>query len=184
MIVYHYDKTTGEYLGRSTAFESPLEPGKYLIPAHSTPTAPSFAEGKKTIWRDGWILEDIPAPKPAPTPSISDTKTAKLHRINAAKNTRLDGGFLHNGVLFDSDIKARAAYLELAYKFGQDPMYVKEGWKASTGVWVTMDAALFAALQPDYEAHIDGCFVWQHAREVEVAAAQSVAEVEAVSEVM
>ena len=119
-----------------------------------------------------------------PTPSLSDTKTAKLHRINDAKNTYLDGGFLHNGVLFDSDIKARAAYLELAYKFGQDPMYVKDGWKASTGVWVTMDAALFAALQPDYEAHIDWCFVWQKAKEMEVAAAQTVAEVEAVSEVM
>ena len=56
--------------------------------------------------------------EPLPQTSLSDTKTAKLHRINAAKNTYLDGGFLHNGVLFDSDIKARAAYLELAYKFG------------------------------------------------------------------
>ena len=115
---------------------------------------------------------------------LTDAKVKKLNNINESKNTALDGGFLHKGVLFDSDIKARAAYLELAYKFGQDSTYVKEGWKASTGVWVTMDAALFAALQPDYEAHIDGCFVWQHAREAEVAAAQTVAEVEAVSEVM
>lgn len=124
------------------------------------------------------------APYAAPVVSLEDVKAAKLTRINDAKNTYLDGGFKHNGVLFDSDIKARAAYLELAYKFGQDPTYVKDGWKASTGVWVTMDAALFAALQPDYEAHIDGCLVWQKAREMEVAAAQSVEEVEAVSEVM
>lgn len=51
-------------------------------------------------------------------------------------------------------------------------------------MWVTMDAALFTALQPAYESHISACFAWQAAREMEVAAAQTVAEVEAVSEVM
>ena len=118
-----------------------------------------------------------------PSPSLSDTKTAKLHRINAAKNTHLDGGFLHNGVLFDSDSKARLAYLEFAHKLSTQATY-STPWKASTGQWVTMDATLFAALQPAYEAHISACFAWQAEREMEVAAAQTVAEVEAVSEVM
>ena len=118
-----------------------------------------------------------------PTASLSDAKTAKLHRINDAKNTYLDGGFLHDGVLFDSDSKARLAYLEFAHKLTTTPLY-STPWKASTGQWVTMDATLFAALQPAYEAHISACFAWQAAREMEVAAAQSVAEVEAVSEAM
>lgn len=115
---------------------------------------------------------------------LTDAKVKKLNNINESKNTALDGGFLHNDVLFDSDIKARAAYLELTYKFGQDPTYVKEGWKASTGVWVTMDAALFAALQLDYEDHIDGCFVWQKSKEMEVAVATTIEELEAITTTM
>lgn len=114
---------------------------------------------------------------------LISAKAKKLHRINNAKNTYLDGGFLHNGVLFDSDIKARLAYLEFAHKLATSPLY-STPWKASTGQWVTMDAALFTALQQAYEAHISACFAWQAAREMEVAAAQTVAEVEAVSEVM
>lgn len=121
--------------------------------------------------------------EPPHSPSLSDTKTDKLHRINDAKNTYLDGGFLHNGVLFDSDSKARLAYLEFAHKLSTQATY-SAPWKASTGVWVTMDATLFTALQPAYEAHISACFAWQAAREMEVAAAQTAAEVEAVSEVM
>lgn len=100
---------------------------------------------------------------------------SKLKTINEGKNRALDGGFaftIGEGeeariVLFDSDAKARLAYLELALKLGQDPAY-STPWKASRGQWVTMDAALFAALQPAYEAHIQGCFAWQAAREQKV----------------
>lgn len=117
-----------------------------------------------------------------PVVSLEDAKAAKLTRINDAKNVALEGGFVHGVVLFDSDSKARLAYLEFAFKLGQSPEY-STTWKASTGQWVTMDAALFTALQPAYESHISACFAWQAAREMEVAAAQTVAEVEAVSEV-
>lgn len=111
---------------------------------------------------------------------------SKLQRINDGKNAALDGGFTHDGILFDSDSKARLAYLELSLKLGQDSAY-STPWKASTGAWVTMDAALFAALQPAYEAHIAVCFAWQAAREAEVAAAVAAGDVEAlraVDEVM
>lgn len=116
-------------------------------------------------------------------PDLGQIKAAKLARINTGKNTALDGGFLHDGMLFDSDTKARLAYLELGFKMSTVPTYTTP-WKASTGVWVTMDAALFAALQPAYEAHIQACFQWQAMREMEVAAAETVGAVEAVSEVM
>jgi hypothetical protein len=49
-----------------------------------------------------------------------------------------------------------------------------------------MDAALFANLQPAYEAHIQACFAWQAAREQELAqayAAEDRAAMEAVSTV-
>ena len=34
--VFHFDPQTGEYLSTSIAAESPLEPGKYLLPVNST----------------------------------------------------------------------------------------------------------------------------------------------------
>jgi len=108
-------------------------------------------------------------PQPAPTP-LADLAAAKLVRINEAKNAALDGGFWHAGIMWDSDSKARLAYLELATQIQMDPTF-STPWKASTGSWVTMDATLFAALIPTYRAHVQGCFAWQAAREDEVAAA-------------
>lgn len=122
------------------------------------------------------------APPAQPKPSLADAKNTKLTAIQDGKNKARDGGFVHDGVRYDSDAEARLAYLELATKLAQDPAY-STPWKASAGVWVTMTAALFAALQPAYEAHISACFAWQAAREAEVAAAQTVEAVRAVSEV-
>ena len=107
----------------------------------------------------------------------------KLAAIQAGKVAARDRGVEVNGVLFDSDLAARMAYNELAIHFQQNPDF-STGWKASAGQWVTMDAALFAQVMAAGEAHIQACFAWQAAREMEVAAAQTVAEVEAVSEAM
>ncbi len=108
-------------------------------------------------------------------PTMDALAKAKLAAIQEGKNTARDAGFVHDGVLFDSDSGARLAYLEFATKLGMDSLY-STPWKASSGVWVTMDATLFAALQPAYEAHISTCFAWQAAREQEVAAALILAE--------
>ena len=110
------------------------------------------------------------APYQAPAVPIHDLVAAKLESINSGKNSALDAGFWHDGVLFDSDYKARLAYLEAATQFQLDPGFSTQ-WKASTGHWVTMDAALFSALIPVYRAHVQACFAWQGAREQEVAAA-------------
>ena len=56
--VYNYDPNTGEYLGPETAHESPLEPGVYLMPAHSTEAEPPEAgEHQAAVYSDGaWTL--------------------------------------------------------------------------------------------------------------------------------
>lgn len=56
--VYNYNPDTGEYLGPETAYESPLEPGVYLIPAHATTIAPPEADdGRVAVFADGaWTL--------------------------------------------------------------------------------------------------------------------------------
>lgn len=56
--VYNYNPDTGEYLGPETAHESPMEPGVYLLPAHSTETTPPEAgEHQAAVYRNGaWTL--------------------------------------------------------------------------------------------------------------------------------
>lgn len=58
--VYNYNPETGEYLGLETAYESPLEPGVYLLPAHSTEAEPPEAgAGRVAVFADGaWTLVD------------------------------------------------------------------------------------------------------------------------------
>lgn len=70
MQIYNYDADTGEYLGASTADESPLEPGVFLIPANSTTIVPPDAQDGKTInFENGaWVLKDIPEPEVEPEP--------------------------------------------------------------------------------------------------------------------
>lgn len=190
MEIYHYGRN-GDYLGQGQADPSPLEPGVWLIPAGATGIAPPLPHPGKVRRFNGAAWELVDPPQEGPTdpeyiPSLEEVLTAKMDAINEGKNRALDSGFMFavgegeeaREVLFDSDAKARLAYLELAVKLGQNPAYATP-WKASRGQWVTMDAALFAALQPAYEAHIQGCFAWQAAREQEVAAAVAAGDIEA-----
>lgn len=40
MQIWHYDRVTGELLGAGIADPNPVESGEWLLPAHSTATAP------------------------------------------------------------------------------------------------------------------------------------------------
>jgi hypothetical protein len=57
----------GYFTNVTTADESPLEPGVYLIPGGcieaDTPTVP---EGQRAKWDGAWVFEDIPQPEPEP----------------------------------------------------------------------------------------------------------------------
>ncbi|MEG0923293.1 MAG: hypothetical protein RSG22_18030 [Comamonas sp.] len=58
--IHHYSEETGEYLGTSDGFESPLESGVFLIPAYATDIdLPEFVPGKALVFKDGaWTLVD------------------------------------------------------------------------------------------------------------------------------
>ncbi|MEG2045793.1 MAG: hypothetical protein RR100_02990 [Comamonas sp.] len=58
--IHHYSEETGEYLGTNDGFESPLEPGVFLIPAYATDIdLPEFVPGKAMVFKDGaWTLVD------------------------------------------------------------------------------------------------------------------------------
>lgn len=71
MDIYNYDANTGEYLSSSTAEESPLEPGVFLIPAYATellPPVPGIGQAVKFI-SGAWAVVDIPQPVP-PVPHV------------------------------------------------------------------------------------------------------------------
>ena len=70
MIVYQYN-SAGLYQCKSTADESPLEPGRFLIPAGCTSTPPpnNVPEGKHPRWNGTqWDLVNAPTMVPEPTP--------------------------------------------------------------------------------------------------------------------
>lgn len=57
----------GYFIGLTTADESPLEQGVYLIPANAVDTdTPTVPEGKRAKWNNGWVIEDVPQPEPEP----------------------------------------------------------------------------------------------------------------------
>lgn len=111
---------------------------------------------------DGW--SEVEPPRPA-----GEIRAGLLAEIGARKNAMRDGGFLVDDVLWDSDAGARLAYAELAQRLAADPLFTTR-WKASEGQWVTMTAALFAAVYTAGAAHIAAAFAWQEAEEARLAA--------------
>lgn len=194
MNVYSYIPATGEFLVVGMAQTDPLNQGSYLIPAHSTVSPPPDADSGRVVCWDGaqWVQvedhkgkrgylngkphtiteygplpegwSDTPPPRPA-----AEVRANLLAEIGARKNTMRDGGFLVDGVLWDSDAGARLAYAELAQRLAADPSFTTR-WKASEGQWVTMTAALFAAVYTAEADHIASAFAWQEAEEARLAA--------------
>ena len=59
----------GYFVGLTTADESPLEPGVFLIPGGAVDVEPPVVpDGHRARWSNGWALEAIPQPEPEPAP--------------------------------------------------------------------------------------------------------------------
>ena len=71
MKIFHYHPETGALLGEGTADPSPLEPGKWLVPAYATSEEPPIAEDDEQVtWvADAWQVQSIPEPEPQPEPA-------------------------------------------------------------------------------------------------------------------
>jgi hypothetical protein len=72
MRIFHYDET-GLYVGEGIAKPSPLEPGRYLVPARATDLQPpAVGEGERARF-DGsaWQIEQIPEPEPESVPDLT-----------------------------------------------------------------------------------------------------------------
>jgi len=52
--------SNGYFTGLTTADESPLEPGIFLIPANAIDApVPTVPDGKRAKWNGTWVFEDI-----------------------------------------------------------------------------------------------------------------------------
>jgi hypothetical protein len=58
--VYLFDELTGEYRGTYEAHESPLEPGNYIAPVHSTEVAPPVLTTNQVAVFSGGIWTAVP----------------------------------------------------------------------------------------------------------------------------
>jgi len=83
--VYSYSRVTGELIGEDRADVDPLQPDKWILPAHSTPKAPpeDIPPGQRAIFdseADQWNLEPIPAAA-APEPVFELTGTETIEEL-------------------------------------------------------------------------------------------------------
>lgn len=88
MIVYSYDPLTMEFAGAADAFESPLEPGVFPLPANSTTLEPpAFDSATQVCVFDGaaWSVHartETPVP---PNPTPDEVKSAQMADLLAAR---------------------------------------------------------------------------------------------------
>lgn len=81
MKIHHYHPETLEYLGEGAAEADPLEPGRWLIPAHATTDAPPPEQAGKTrhFVAAAWEYRDIPPPPPEPpAPTAAQIRAGEI----------------------------------------------------------------------------------------------------------
>jgi hypothetical protein len=77
--IYNYNWATGAYISAEWADVSPLEPDKWIIPAHATPKAPPQAEPGYSVRfdreADEWVPEKLPPPATAAPDLVNEDLT-------------------------------------------------------------------------------------------------------------
>lgn len=160
-IVYQCDPA-GFFVLEAAAWESPLEPGVYLLPAGCVETAPpDLAEGERARWT-GAAWEVVP-PEPPPLPDAELPRTAAELVTWAGYQRRVAeaAGVSMEGVTYASDVESQAritatlAYLERSAA-------PTARWK-SWGGWFDLTPAQLVALGLLVGAHTQHCFAAEEA---------------------
>ena len=60
--IYHYDETTGSYIGRGIAPGNPGDPDSPLIPAHSTTIPPPEGRVRFDEEKSEWVARETATP--------------------------------------------------------------------------------------------------------------------------
>jgi hypothetical protein len=96
LVAYNYDPETFAYTNTtSMADPDPMEPGRYLIPAHSTLDVPPFlpdAKRQTAVWRDDkWVIE-MKSSSPIVEKNLSEAPDNQLYKSVSIKDALKAGG--------------------------------------------------------------------------------------------
>jgi hypothetical protein len=181
MIIYHYHPETGAYLGEGQADPSPLEEGKYLVPANATTLAPPEcgAEQYPAFIVDHWSVIDVTAPViPQEMPhTLEVAAEIKLAALAARRYEVETGGITIGGAEIKTDRESQAQ-LNSAFTCLQAGLIADTPWKAVNG-WVTVTLAEIQPIAQAVAAHVRDCFATEKAHADVIAALSTVSEVEA-----
>ncbi|MCG9081559.1 DUF4376 domain-containing protein [Laribacter hongkongensis] len=172
MDLYHFD-TSGRHVGTSTADESPLEPGVFLVPAHATPLDPLPAGQNEVAMFDGsawrlvadytgtsyWLpdgshhviseIGEVPpdhALTEPPTPTLYALREQRRAEINRWRDEQENSGIEHAGHRWDTN-DASLQRINSVMLAGTNPLGI---WTSADNVDVPMTLedmqGLFAAI--------------------------------------
>ena len=122
MNIYHYHPNTQQLIAAGVADPSPLEPGKWLVPAHATELEPPAAvDGKTRHFVDGqWVYQDIAQPQTPPPPPPLTGNALLASQISALEATitdrRLREAILGVDKGWLSDVNAQISSLRASMK--------------------------------------------------------------------
>jgi hypothetical protein len=103
----------------------------------------------------------------------------KRLEIQREKCSRRDAGLVIDGVKFDTDPNAQTMYTQYMVALLMDNTYTVPDWKASDGVFVLMDGALFTQIRAAWTEHISSITSRQKAKDAEVESLTTLTDVEA-----
>lgn len=105
---------------------------------------------------------------PDPAQTVEEVAQEVLSKLAEEKRKIKSEGITVEGILFDTDEYARLAYMELMFKFIMNPLYVVADWKASEGVWISMDKSMFDKLMTEWELKMTSLFTFVKTKEAEI----------------
>ena len=103
----------------------------------------------------------------------------KRREIQEEKCRLRDAGLVIDGIKFDTDANAQTMYTQYMVALLMDNTYVIPEWKASDGVFVVMDGALFMRIRAAWTAHISAITTRQKIKDAEVAVLTDITAIEA-----
>lgn len=165
--VYQLDPA-GYLVGEERAYESPLEPGVFPLPAGCIETAPpALAEGERARWAAGaWEIVP-PEPEPPPEEDLPRTQEELLHALAMMRARQEAGGIEMSGQTFASDLVA-AVSVDSAMAFITTAGRPTTRWKAWNG-WVELTHLQLTELRVLIGTHRERCFAAEERAAAEVA---------------
>lgn len=118
-IVYGYNPVTLEYTGETVADESPLEPGVYLYPAHTTQIVPPApVEGNMRVFIDGsWNYklidgdsEPTPDPQDVPAPVVIVYPVDLWYRLTDEEAEQVESAMSTQSIRVQNIFKFASSY--------------------------------------------------------------------------